>query len=42
MNATLWNHIVRGELAVKDGILTLYDALFQKDLYCGHTLIMVL
>ena len=23
-------HVVRGELRVKDGILTLYDTLFQK------------
>ena len=29
-NATLWTHVVRGELRVKDGILTLYDTLFQK------------
>ena len=26
------------ELRVKDGILTLYDTLFQRDLYPGHTL----
>jgi hypothetical protein len=29
-NSTLWTHLVRGELRVKDGILTLYDTLFQK------------
>jgi hypothetical protein len=29
-NTTLRRHIVRGELRVKDGILTLYDTLFQK------------
>ena len=29
-NSTLWTRIVRGELQVKDGILTLYDTLFQK------------
>jgi len=29
-NSTLRKQIVRGELPVKDGILTLYDTLFQK------------
>jgi len=29
-NSTLWTCIVRGELRVKDGILTLYDPLFQR------------
>jgi hypothetical protein len=29
-------HVVRGELPVKDGILTLYDTLFQK-IYTGVT-----
>ena len=29
-NATLRTHVVRGELQVKDGILTLYDTLFQR------------
>ena len=29
-NATLRTHVVRGELRVVDGILTLYDTLFQK------------
>ena len=28
-NPTLWLSIVRGELRVKDGIITLYDPLFQ-------------
>ena len=27
---TLWMHVVRGELRVKDGVLTLCDTLFQK------------
>ena len=30
INTTLWERIVRSELRVKDGILTLYDTLFQK------------
>ena len=29
-NATLRTNVVRGELQVKDGILTLYDTLFQR------------
>ena len=29
-NTTLRTHIVRGELQVEDGILTLYDTLFQR------------
>ena len=29
-NSTLRTYVVRGELQVKDGILTLYDTLFQK------------
>ena len=37
-NATLRTLVVRGELSVKDGILTLYDTLFQRDLYRGRTL----
>ena len=36
-NSTLWILVVRGDLRIKDGVLTLYDALFQKDLYPGHT-----
>ena len=28
--STLWTHVVSPELPVKDGILTLYDTLFQK------------
>ena len=32
-NSTLRTHFVRGELQVKDGILTLYDTLFQKRIY---------
>src|ERR1700750_164530 len=38
-NATLRTRSVRGELKVTDGILTLYDPSFQRDLYLGHTLI---
>jgi hypothetical protein len=37
-SATLRTRVVRGELWVKDGILTLYDALFQRNLYPGRTL----
>ena len=33
-NSTRRKHVVRGELRVKDGILTLYGALFQK-IYTG-------
>ena len=29
-NSTRWTCVVRGELQIADGILTLYDALFQK------------
>ena len=28
-NSTLWTCVVRGELQIADGILTLYDTLFQ-------------
>jgi len=35
---TLGTNLVRGGLRIKDGIVTLYDALFQEDLYSGHTL----
>src|ERR1700761_8586421 len=41
-NSTLRTRIVRGELQVTDGILTLYDTSFQRDLYLGHTLITCL
>ena len=30
MYATLWQQVVSVELRVKDGILTLYDVLFQR------------
>ena len=36
--STLRTGSVRSELSVKDGIFTLYDAPFLKDLYRGHTL----
>ena len=29
-NATLGTHVVRTQLRIKDGILTLYDTLFQR------------
>ena len=36
-NSTRRTHVVRDELRVKDGILTLYDTLFQKSYTRGGT-----